>query len=228
MGIKYCKACKKPMKAADSHCRTCGAEYKNSAAVPLIILVIIVAIGGAIYALSRNDNEKQASAIPTSDQDTKTSLPASSWEYMTKSDPVSNVASHAAFAQFINFDTRKPTEAGFTIMCNSGKDKIIMAGMSFEQPIKTDSFNSDGPMGRYTIKTDEMKPIHGVARLASHNTVIVLSDVQSREVVPQLINAKRVIVQLSSTSDRLVNYEVNLSGTQDVINKLKSGCKIAN
>jgi hypothetical protein len=51
---------------------------------------------------------------------------------------------------------------------------------------------------------------------------------QSGEIVPQLINAKRVIVQVSSTSDRLVNYEVNLSGTQDIINKLKSGCNITN
>lgn len=228
MGIKYCKACKKPMKAADSHCRTCGAEYKNSVAVPLIILVVIVAIGGAIYALSRDDNEKQASVMPPSGQDTKTSMPPSSWEYKTDKDPITNVASHAAFAQFLDYDTKKPVEAGLTIMCNSGKDKIIMAGMSSEYPIKTDSFNSDGPMGRYTIKVDEREPMHGVARLGSHNTVIVLSDMQSGEVVPQLINAKRVIVQVSSTSDRLVNYEVSLSGTQDAINKLKSGCKIAN
>ncbi|ALD01659.1 hypothetical protein AMQ28_04360 [Acinetobacter sp. TTH0-4] len=224
MGIKYCKACKKPIKATDTHCKTCGAEYKNSMAVPLIILVVIIAIGGAIYALSSNDDaDKEIHG-----QDTKTSVPPSSWEYMTKSDPVSNVASHAAFAQFINFDTRKPIEAGFTLMCNSGKDKIIMAGMSSEHPIKTDSFNSDGPMGRYTIKVDELEPVHGVARLASHNTVIVLSDMQSGEIVPQLANAKRVIVQVSNTSDRLVNYEVSLSGTQDIINKLKSGCKIAN
>ena len=55
MGIKYCKACKKPMKATDTHCKTCGAEYKNGIAVPLIILVVIIAIGGAIYALSSND-----------------------------------------------------------------------------------------------------------------------------------------------------------------------------
>ena len=224
MGIKYCKACKKPMKATDTHCKMCGAEYKNSMAVPLIILVVIIVIGGAIYALARNDDaDKEIHG-----QDTKTSVPPSSWEYMTKSDPISNIASHAAFAQFIDFDTRKPVEAGLTIMCNGEIDKTIMAGITSDYPVKTDSFNSDGPMGRYTIKVDEREPVHGVARLGSHNTVIVLSAVQSGEIIPQLINAKRVIVQVSSASDRRVNYEATLSGTQETINKLKSNCNIAN
>lgn len=42
MGVKICKSCKKPMKATDTHCRTCGAEYKNNPAFLIALLVVIV------------------------------------------------------------------------------------------------------------------------------------------------------------------------------------------
>lgn len=54
VGVKICKACKKPMKATDTHCRTCGAEYKNSPVILIVILLIV--FGGGYFAWSKYQN----------------------------------------------------------------------------------------------------------------------------------------------------------------------------
>ena len=61
MGIKYCKSCKKPMRAEESVCRTCGTEYKASRAFLILILVIVLAsiVGGSWWYFSKKQIEKE-------------------------------------------------------------------------------------------------------------------------------------------------------------------------
>ncbi|OTG79416.1 hypothetical protein B9T27_14545 [Acinetobacter sp. ANC 4648] len=56
MGVKYCKACKKPMKSTETHCRTCGAEYKNSPVILIVILLIL--IGLCVFTWSKYHSNK--------------------------------------------------------------------------------------------------------------------------------------------------------------------------
>lgn len=72
MGIKICKSCKKPMKSTDTHCRTCGTEYKNS---PIILIVIIIIIFGVSYFAWSKYKEKEAKrlAVVQLEKDTKIS-----------------------------------------------------------------------------------------------------------------------------------------------------------
>lgn len=72
MGIKICKSCKKPMKSTDTHCRTCGTEYKNS---PIILIVIIIIILGVSYFAWSKYKEKEAKrlAVVQLEKDTKIS-----------------------------------------------------------------------------------------------------------------------------------------------------------
>ncbi len=62
MGIKYCKSCKKPMKAADTHCRTCGNKYKTSYTFLIIVLFVVVGslAGSAWWYFSKKKAEDEA------------------------------------------------------------------------------------------------------------------------------------------------------------------------
>ena len=72
MGIKICKTCKKPRKSTDTHCRTCGAEYKNN---PVIFIVIILIIFGVSYFAWSKYKEKEIKrlAVAQLEKDTKIS-----------------------------------------------------------------------------------------------------------------------------------------------------------
>ncbi|WP_373686001.1 hypothetical protein [Acinetobacter sp. YH12105] len=63
MAIKFCKSCKKPMRPTDTHCKTCGKEYKNS---PVILIVIALIVFGAGYfawgKYQQNEAEKLVAA----------------------------------------------------------------------------------------------------------------------------------------------------------------------
>jgi len=55
MGIKYCKSCKKPMRPTDTHCKSCGKEYKNS---PMIIVVIAAISSSVIFSPVTGSNNR--------------------------------------------------------------------------------------------------------------------------------------------------------------------------
>ena len=155
MGIKYCKACKKPMKATDTHCKTCGAEYKNNPIIILVILTILIAIGLAVYFLSKGDSSKPAT--PDAPSLVKKDIPSdttSNWILDSSSDPISGVQTHAATVQASDFNTKGKVDSEFTIACrsNTGITNVVMAAT---YPMKTDSFSSDGPMARYYMKIDQ-------------------------------------------------------------------------
>jgi len=63
VAIKFCKSCKKPMRPTDTHCKTCGKEYKNS---PVILIVIALIVFGAGYfawgKYQQNEAEKLVAA----------------------------------------------------------------------------------------------------------------------------------------------------------------------
>lgn len=223
MGIKYCKACKKPMKAADSHCRTCGAEYKNSVAVPLIILVIIVAIALAVYLLNKDESTKPATNDAPSQVKKDTSSNISNWILDSSTDPIDGVQTHAATVQALDYETKAKVNSEFTMACRSSTG-ITNVVMSATYPMKTESFNSDGPMARYYMKVDQNEPLSGIARAASNNTVIILDPSQSKTVMDQLKPNSKVIFQMSSVKDTLMTYEADLNGATAVIEKIKKGC----
>lgn len=60
------------MKSTDTHCRTCGTEYKNS---PIILIVIIIIIFGVSYFAWSKYKEKEAKrlAVVQLEKDTKIS-----------------------------------------------------------------------------------------------------------------------------------------------------------
>ena len=60
------------MKSTDTHCRTCGTEYKNS---PIILIVIIIIILGVSYFAWSKYKEKEAKrlAVVQLEKDTKIS-----------------------------------------------------------------------------------------------------------------------------------------------------------
>lgn len=72
MGVKICKSCKKPMKATDTHCRTCGAEYKNSPVFLIVILLIVFGTGYFAWSKYKENKDKEL-AVAQAEKDKKIS-----------------------------------------------------------------------------------------------------------------------------------------------------------
>lgn len=223
MGIKYCKACKKPMKATDTHCKTCGAEYKNNPIIILVILAILIAIGLAVYFLNKGDSNKPEIPDTPSLVKEDVSSDTSNWILDSSSDPIDGVQTHAATVQASDFDTKTKVNSEFAVACRSSTG-ITNVLMSATYPVKTDSFSSDGPMARYYMKIDQNEPLSGIARAAGNNTVIMLDPSQSNAVIDQLKPNSKVIFQMSSVKDTLMTYEADLNGATAVIEKIKKDC----
>lgn len=219
MGIKYCKSCKKPMRPTDTHCKSCGKEYKNSPVIIVIIAAVIIAIGIAAYFLISN---KDSGAVAT--QETPVKQEQSPWKHLSDSDPVSGATTYAAITQFVNYDTRQPVEGNFTLACNGQRDTDLIIAITSSVPVSTEGFDSIGPTGRYTVKVDDNPPVHGVTSIATHNTVFVLTQAQSAEITSQLPEAKKILVQVSNVSDQLVDYEADLTGASKTMAKLRGDC----
>lgn len=219
MGIKYCKSCKKPMRPTDTHCKSCGKEYKNSPVIIVIIAAVIIAIGIAAYFLISN---KDSSAVAI--QEVQAKPMQSPWKHLSDNDPVSGATTYAAITQFVNYDTRQPVEGNFTLACNGQRDTDLIIAITSSVPVSTEGFDSIGPTGRYTVKVDDNSPVHGVTSIATHNTVFVLTQAQSAEITSQLPEAKKILVQVSNVSDQLVDYEADLTGASKTIAKLRGDC----
>lgn len=223
MGIKYCKSCKKPMRPADTHCKTCGKEYKNSPIIIIGAVVILLAIIGIAAYIFGGKAESNAAEPAVTNSEPEAAPVASNWKYESSTDPINNVQTHAATVQASDYDTKAKVNSEFTIACQNRGDYLNVV-ISATYPIKTDSFSSDGPMARYYMKVDQGEPLSGVARAASNNTVIVLNQFQSKDVLDQLKADSKVIFQMSSVKDTLLTYEADLNGATAVIEKLKKDC----
>lgn len=223
MGIKYCKSCKKPMRPTDTHCKSCGKEYKNSPVIIVIIAAVIIAIGIAAYFLISNKDSSTVDTPDISAPVVEDKPVVSNWIYDSRSDPIDNIQTHAATIRASDFNTKEKVNSEFSIACqNNGGDLNIVISATY--PVKTDSFTSDGPMARYRIKIDQNEPLRGVARAGANNTVIVLDEYQSKAVIAQLKSDSKAIFQMSSVKDTSLTYEADLSGATAVIDKLKEDC----
>lgn len=223
MGIKYCKSCKKPMRPTDTHCKSCGKEYKNSPMIIVVIAAVIITIGIAAYFLISN---KDSGAVDTPDISApvaKNKPVVSNWILDSDTDPISGTHTHVATVHALDFDTKTKVNSEFTVACRSSTG-ITNVVISATYPVKTDSFTSDGPMARYRMKIDQNEPLTGVARAGGNNTVIVLDEYQSKAVMEQLKSDSKVIFQMSSVKDTSLTYEADLSGATAVIDKLKEDC----
>lgn len=223
MGIKYCKSCKKPMRPADTHCKTCGKEYKNSPIIIIGAVVILLAIIGIAAYIFGGKAESNAAEPAVTNSEPEAAPVASNWKYESSTDPINNVQTHAATVQASDYDTKAKVNSEFMVACRSSS-AITNVVISATYPVKTDSFTSDGPMARYRMKIDQNEPLTGVARAGGNNTVIVLDEHQSKAVMEQLKSDSKVIFQMSSVKDTSLTYEADLSGATAVIDKLKEDC----
>lgn len=207
------------MRPTDTHCKSCGKEYKNSPVIIVVIAAVIIAIGVAAYFLIAN---KDSSAATT--QETPVKQKQSPWKYLSDGDPISGSTTYAAITQFVNYDTRQPVEGNFTLACNGQRDTDLIIAITSSVPVSTEGFDSIGPTGRYIVKVDDNPPIHGVTSIATHNTVLVLTQAQSEKITPQLSEANKILVQVSNVSDQLIDYEADLTGASDTMAKLRNDC----
>lgn len=211
------------MRPTDTHCKTCGKEYKNSPIIIIaVVMILLFIIGIAVYIFG-GKTESGAAEPAVMNSEPEVSPVVSHWKYESSNDPISNVQTHAATVQASDYDSKVKVNSGFTIACRTSTGDFGIA-ITTTYPVKTDSFSSDGPMARYYMKVDQGEPLSGVARAAGNNTVVVLNQLQSNAVIDQLDSDSKVIFQMSSVKDMLMTYEVDLKGATEVIEKLKTDC----
>lgn len=223
MAIKFCKSCKKPMRPTDTHCKTCGKEYKNSPMIIVVIVAAIITICIAAYFFINNKNSSSIDIVDTSVPVKESKPLVSNWILDSDTDPISGINTYAATVQALDFDTKTKVNSEFTVACRSSTG-ITNVVISATYPVKTDSFTSDGPMARYRMKIDQNEPLTGVARAGGNNTVIILDERQSKAVIDQLKSTSKVLFQMSSVKDTSLTYEADLTGATDTIEKLKTDC----
>lgn len=216
MGIKYCKSCKKPMRAEDVTCRTCGAEYKNNSII-LIVVALFFCIGLflLVYFFSSKGN------IPSDNVGMK-SEPVknihTSWVMENEIDKMTDKKNFYLYNQAINVDTGKAVDAGMTIGCSyyGGLNGVFTS----DKPIKTKDFNKDGAEGEYSIRFDDKPMESGSSILSSLNRVFVLNNNH----LQQVENSSRILVRITTGIDESKTFEINSSGGSELFAKMREIC----
>ncbi|WP_286964786.1 MULTISPECIES: hypothetical protein [Acinetobacter] len=220
MGIKYCKSCKKPMRPADTHCKTCGAHYKNN---PLILVVIIVIMGGLGYflwdtfAIRNVDNNKET--VQTIINPDKNDKPKETkWQLEREIDKMTDKEGLYLSNKAINAETGLQTDAGLTIGCSyyGGLSAVFVA----DTPIKIRDFTKDGATGNYEIRFDNQPMSDGTSNLSSLNKVIVLSENHRA----QIENSSRILIRITTATDNYKTYEIDSSNGGEQFSKIKDFC----
>lgn len=217
MGVKICKSCKKPMKATDTHCRTCGAEYKNSPVVLMVIILII--LGGISFAgyLFFGKNKDLANSESVKLKEPQISKPTN-WVMEDHTDKMTDKKSFYLSNKATNAETGKSIDAGITLGCSyyGGLSGVFTS----DTPIKTENFTKDGASGEYSIRFDDKPMEYGHSDLSSLNRVMVLSDAH----IQQIENSSRVLIRITTGIDGYKTFEINTSGGANLFTKMKEFC----
>lgn len=205
------------MKATDTHCRTCGAEYKNSPFILIVIMLII--LGGIFFAgyLFFPKNKDSLSTESLKVEEPKISTPTN-WVMEDHTDKMTDKKNFYLSNKAINAETGKPVDAGITLGCSyyGGLSGVFTS----DTPIKTKNFNKDGAIGEYSIRFDDKPMEHGSSDLSSLNRVMVLSDAH----IQQIENSSRVLIRITTGIDGYKTFEINTSGGADLFTRMKEFC----
>lgn len=217
MGVKICKACNKPMKATDTHCRTCGAEYKNN---PIILVVVILIILGVIAAGYSFFSKDEGSPEVGKEEPIKHAEKAepTKWVMEDHTDKMTDKKDFYLSNKAINSESGTPVDAGLTIGCSyyGGLNAVF----SSDTPIKIKDFNKNGAVGEYSIRFDDKPMESGQSDLSSLNRVIVLSAAHSQ----QIENSSRILIRITTGTDGYRTFEMNSKGGADLFVKMKEFC----
>ena len=217
MGVKICKSCKKPMKSTDTHCRTCGTEYKNGPVILIVILLIVlgsIALAGYLFFPKNKDLPNLESVKVEKPQISKSTNRVMEDHTDKMTDKKNFYLSNKA----INAETGKAIDAGITIGCSyyGGLSGVFAS----DTPIKTENFNKDGATGEYSIRFDEKPMEYGDSDISSLNRVMVLSDAHTL----QIENSSRVLIRITTGVDGYKTFEINTSGGADLFTRMKEFC----
>ena len=217
MGVKICKACKKPMKSTDTNCRTCGAEYRNN---PIVLIVIILLVLGVVlfagfpFSLKKESkpNTEQAKS-----ESPKKSTPTN-WAMEDRTDKMTDKKNSYLFNRAVNAETGISTDAGITIGCSyhGGLNGVFASDI----PIKTENFTKDGAVGEYSIRFDDKPMEEERSNLSSLNKVIVLSDIHTQ----QIEDSSKVLIRITTGMGGYKTFEINTSGGADLFARMKEFC----
>ncbi|WP_168377459.1 hypothetical protein [Acinetobacter cumulans] len=217
MGVKICKACKKPMKSTDTHCRTCGVEYKNS---PIILIVIALFVLGGLFWVGYSFFSKENK--PVSDVGEVEPKPIevvpTNWVMEDHTDKMTDAKNFYLFNKAINAETGKSVDAGITIGCSyyGGLNGVFAS----DTPIKTESFSKDGAEGEYSVRFDDKPMESGNSSLSSLNRVFTLNDSH----LQQVEDSSRVLIRITTGTDGYKTFEMNTSGGGELFAKMKEFC----
>ena len=205
------------MKSTDTNCRTCGAEYKNS---PVVLIVIILAVLGVMLFAGFSFLPKKENTLNVEEaksESPKKSIPTN-WVMEDRTDKMTDKKSFYLFNRAISAETGINTDAGITIGCsNYGGLNGVFAS---DTPIKTENFTKDGATGEYSIRFDDKPMESGYSSLSSLNRVMVLSDAHTQ----QIENSSRVLIRITTGIDGYKTFEINTSGGADLFAKMKEFC----
>lgn len=205
------------MKATDTHCRTCGAEYKNSPVI--LIVIILIVLGGITLAgyLFFPENKDLPNVESVKTEKPQISIPTN-WVMEDHTDKMTDKKNFYLSNKAINAETGKAIDAGITIGCSyyGGLSGVFAS----DTPIKTESFTKDGAVGEYSIRFDDKPMENGSSDLSSLNRVLVLNDVH----LQQIENSSRILIRITTGIDGYKTFEINSGGGADLFAKMKEFC----
>ena len=216
MSTKICKSCKKPMRSTDTHCRTCGVEYKNS---PIILIVIALLVLGGLFWVGSAFHSKD-SVVPVK-EDIKLEPEEhlhTNWVMEDDTDKMTDRQNFYLFNKAINVDTGNSVDAGMTIGCSyyGGLNGVFTS----DKPIKTKDFNKDGAVGEYSIRFDDKPMESGRSNLSSLNRVFVLDSTH----LQQVEGSSRILIRITTGIDEYKTFEINSAGGSELFAKMRELC----
>ncbi len=103
------------MRPTDTHCKTCGKEYKNSLMIIIVIAAAIIAICIAAYFFINNKNSGPIDTVETSAPVKENKPVFSNWILDSETDPISGTNTYVATVQALDFDTKTKVNSEFTV-----------------------------------------------------------------------------------------------------------------
>ena len=206
------------MRATDTHCKTCGAEYKNN---PLVFFVIFLIVFGVVFAgvyLFLHQDKNAAKEEDVQISEAKKTTPTN-WVIEDSTDKMTDKKSYYLFNQAKEAETGKSVDAGVTIGCSYNGS--LNGVFTSDTPIKTKDITKNGPYGEYSIRFDDKPMEYGGSDLSSLNRVVVLS----QEHLQQIETSKRTLLRITTGVDSYRTFEINTENGADSFKKIKEFCE---